>query len=147
MSIRNALNKAPTGDPFLAFLPVEADIANDQQYIGFMTVNGAWMIKSYNNITGESRYVGDHFGFKVAWADRVNLTYTYPDVLEKIRSSAFLISVVVGRDGLLYPTSCALPPIASSLPVCGFMMNFCAEKAEPAREMTKSMKITTSRFI
>jgi hypothetical protein len=79
VSIREALNKAPTGDPFLAFLGVTGDATSVPQYYGFMTVNGAWIIKSYNETTGDTRFVGGASGFAAAWADRVNLTYTYPD--------------------------------------------------------------------
>ena len=79
MSIRDALNKAPTQDPFLAFLPVTGDTSTSPEYYGLMSVNGAWLIKEWNPATGDTRYVGGKSDFQTSWADRVNLTYTYPD--------------------------------------------------------------------
>ncbi len=79
MSLRDALNKASTVDPFAGFLPVDGDTSTGTEYYAFMAMNGAWIIKTWTPLTGQARFFGGASGYAAAWADRVNLTYTYPD--------------------------------------------------------------------
>lgn len=79
MSIRDALNKASTADPFAGFLPVNIDTTGAVQYFGFMACNGAWIIKQYAPDDGVMAYTGGDSGYAAAWDDRLNITYTLPD--------------------------------------------------------------------
>jgi hypothetical protein len=79
MSLRDAINASSGNvDPFVAFLSCDNDQTSDPNYFGFVSANGAWIIKRMAADSSTIRYAGGSYGYAAAWADRANLTYTLP---------------------------------------------------------------------
>jgi hypothetical protein len=79
MSMHAALNKAQSKYPLEGFVLCDLlEVAGGISYYGYQSMHGAWIIKSYNDTTGELRYCADDANYATAWSGRASLTYTLP---------------------------------------------------------------------
>lgn len=79
MSLLAALNRAQSSAPFDGFVLCDlVEVVGGTSYYGYQTLNGAWMVKSYDDITGALRYCAGVDNYAATWTARASLTYTLP---------------------------------------------------------------------
>ena len=77
MSIQDVLNRVRPDNPLASLLVVDIDDASSPAYYGYVSLNGAWMIKRYT--AGAMRYIFGADDYPDQWSNRASLTYTLPN--------------------------------------------------------------------
>lgn len=76
--MREAISRAGSSDLLASFICVDIDDAGDPQYFGFITANGAWMIKRLLGGTSIRVALGVD-NYDSAWAARASQSYFKPN--------------------------------------------------------------------
>lgn len=77
MAVKEVLDRVTSSNPLEALLIADIDDAASPAFYGYMSLNGAWMIKKFTS--GSMRYVFGVDDYPAQWTNRASLTYTLPN--------------------------------------------------------------------
>jgi hypothetical protein len=64
-------------DPLATYKITDTETGATNNYYGFVTLTGAWILMQENTLNGTYRYINGASGYVTAWTNRATQSYDY----------------------------------------------------------------------